>query len=69
MTTFGDDFLLAAIDPSGVTQIVGWVIYALLAAIAIWGAFCVALVWMRVARQRFANEEDQQIFSTSWTSR
>ena len=62
MTTFGDRILFAAIDPSGVTQIVGWVIYAVLAAIAIWGAFCVAIVWMRVARQRFANEKDQAEF-------
>jgi len=62
MTTLGDSFFFAAVDPSGVTQIVGWVIYALLAAIAIWGAFCAALVWMRIARQRFANEEDQTDF-------
>lgn len=53
---------LLAVDISGVTNIVAWVIYALLFAIAIWGAFCVALVWMRVARQRFASEADQTEF-------
>ena len=62
MTTLADSLVLAAIDISGVTRIVGWVIYALLAVIAIWGAFCVALVWMRVARQRFVSEADQVEF-------
>jgi len=61
MITFGET-LLAATDASGVTYIVGWVIYVVLAAIAIWGAFCVTLVWMRVARQRFATEKDQSEF-------
>jgi len=53
---------LFAIDISGVTQIIGYVIYVLLALIAIWGGFCVAMVWMRVGRQRFTTEEDQTQF-------
>ena len=54
--------VLSALDISGVTSIVGWVIYVLLALTAIWGAFCVAMVWMRVSRQRFVNEEEQSQF-------
>jgi biopolymer transport protein ExbB/TolQ len=52
----------ALIDISGVTQILGWVIYLLLALIALWGAFCVAMVWMRVSRHRFSSEEAQSEF-------
>ena len=54
---FASDGILLAIDISGVTSIVGIVIYILLAMTAIWGAFCVAMVWMRVSRQRFVSEE------------
>lgn len=53
---------LLAVDISGVTTIVGYVIYVLLALIAIWGGFCVAMVWMRVGRQRFVSEEEQSQF-------
>lgn len=54
--------ILFAVDISGVTSIIGMVIYVLLALVAIWGGFCVAMVWMRVSRQRFANEDDQSQF-------
>lgn len=54
--------VVLAVDISGVTGVIGWVIYALLAAIAIWGGFCVAMVWTRVARQRFATEQEQSQF-------
>lgn len=54
--------ILFAVDISGVTSIIGIVIYVLLALVAIWGGFCVAMVWMRVSRQRFANEDDQSQF-------
>ena len=37
-------------------------IYIVLGLIALWGAFCVVMVWMRVARQRFRNEEEQSAF-------
>ena len=56
------DSALLAIDISGVTTIVGWVIYLLLAMTAIWGAFCVAMVWTRVSRQRFVSEDEQSNF-------
>lgn len=59
------DSALLALDISGVTTIVGWVIYLLLALTAIWGAFCVAMVWTRVSRQRFVNEEEQSAFLDS----
>ena len=54
--------LFSAVDISGITGIVGIVIYAVLAAIAVWGAYCVAMAWTRVSRQRFASESDQNEF-------
>ena len=42
--------VLAAIDIGGVTTIVGYVIYAALAMIAIWGGYNVAMAWTRVSR-------------------
>ena len=49
-------------DISGITQIVGLGIYIILALIALWGAFCVTMVWSRVASQRFRTEEHQDEF-------
>ena len=40
----------------------GYVLYAVLAAVAMWGAFCVTLVWRRVGQTRFRNEDDQLEF-------
>ena len=37
-------------------------IYAALAAIALWGAFCVVIVWRRVAQTRFRSEQEQAEF-------
>ena len=54
--------IVLAVEISGVTGIMGFIIYFLLAAVAIWGGFCVAIVWMRVARQRFNSEHDQSQF-------
>jgi biopolymer transport protein ExbB len=54
--------LLAALDLSGLTGFLGNLIYGALVAIALWGAFCVVMVWMRVARQRFRSEEAQEQF-------
>ena len=54
--------LFSAIDISGITPIVAIVIYCALAAIAIWGGYCVAMAWTRVSRQRFATEADQHEF-------
>ncbi len=36
--------------------------YFVLAAIAIWGAFCVVMVWNRVREKRFRNEDQQSEF-------
>jgi len=49
-------------DITAVTGIVGYVIYAALAAIALWGAFSVIMVWRRVAQTRFRSEEEQSEF-------
>ena len=54
--------IFSAIDISGITGIVGIVIYCALALIAIWGAYCVAMAWTRVNRQRFSNEQEQNEF-------
>ena len=40
----------------------GYVIYALLAILALWGAYCVVMVWRRVAQTRFASEYEQDEF-------
>jgi len=49
-------------DFTTVTWIVGLVIYLALALIALWGAFCVIMVWARVSKIRFRNEEEQTAF-------
>ncbi len=45
-----------------VNTIVVTVIYVALGLIAVWGAFCVILIWRRVAQVRFRNEEEQAEF-------
>ncbi len=40
----------------------GYAIYTLLALLALWGAFCVIMVWRRVAQTRFADEHEQDEF-------
>ncbi|MEN0109748.1 MAG: MotA/TolQ/ExbB proton channel family protein [Planctomycetota bacterium] len=42
--------------------VVGYAVYAGLAVIALWGAFCVVLVWRRVASVRFRDEEELDAF-------
>jgi len=54
--------LLGQLDISGLTSYLATFIYIVLGLIALWGAFCVVMVWMRVARQRFRNEEEQSAF-------
>jgi len=44
-----------------VNTIVVTVIYVALGLIAVWGAFCVILIWRRVAQVRFRNEEEQAV--------
>lgn len=46
-------------DFSVITSIVGYVIYASLALIALWGAFSVIMVWRRVGQSRFRDEQEQ----------
>lgn len=53
------------IAASGFTQVTTWVgniIYVVLFLIALWGAFCVSLVWVRVKQKRFKSEEEQLEF-------
>jgi biopolymer transport protein ExbB/TolQ len=52
-------------DIQGLTAIVGNLTYVVLIMIALWGVFCVVMVWTRVAQKRFRNEEDQQEFLTA----
>ncbi len=42
--------------------LVGNIVYVAMAALALWGAFCVVLVWRRVAQTRFSNELEQDEF-------
>ena len=43
-------------------QILGVIIYICLFLIALWGAFCVVMVWARVKQKRFEDEETQTVF-------
>ncbi|MEO2048141.1 MAG: MotA/TolQ/ExbB proton channel family protein [Pirellulales bacterium] len=43
-------------------KLLGWGVYAILAVIALWGAYCVIMVWRRVAQTRFFDEEEQDEF-------
>ena len=45
-----------------VTAYVGYAIYVLLGLIALWGAFCVIIVWRRVGQTRFRSEQEQAEF-------
>ncbi|TWT90017.1 colicin uptake protein TolQ [Pseudobythopirellula maris] len=42
--------------------LVGYIIYTVMAIVALWGAFCVILVWRRVSTTRFRNEQEQDAF-------
>jgi len=43
-------------------KLLGWGVYAVLAMIALWGAYCVIMVWRRVAQTRFLDEIEQDEF-------
>ncbi len=45
-----------------VFAVLGNLMYVTLALIALWGAFCVVMVWTRVREKRFRNEEEQSVF-------
>lgn len=47
---------------AGLTEVLGWVIYSLLALVALWGLFSVVMAWRRVAQVRFRNEVAQDDF-------
>ncbi len=49
-------------DPSGLTGYIATALYFVLIAIALWGAYCVVIVWMRVAQKRFRDEAEQDEF-------
>lgn len=41
---------------------VGYLVYAVLAVLALWGGYCVIMVWRRVADTRFSDELEQDEF-------
>ena len=43
-------------------QIISVVVYLVLAALAVWGAYCVILVWRRIGQTRFTSENEQDAF-------
>ena len=47
---------------SELTNVAAMVIYGVLAVIALWGSFCVIMVWRRVAESRFRSEQLQNEF-------
>ncbi len=53
---------LAAMDLSAVMPIISNLTYGALAAVALWGAYCVIVVWRRVRQTSFKSEEEQEKF-------
>lgn len=49
-------------DITALTGIIGTLLYVALALIALWGAFCVVVVWRRVSQARFSSEAAQEEF-------
>ena len=45
-----------------ISTLVAYLIYGALALIALWGAFCVIVVWRRVSQSRFRSEQEQDAF-------
>lgn len=45
-----------------VTDFVATAVYFILAGVALWGAYCVVAVWIRVQQKRFKSEEQQYAF-------
>ena len=50
------------LDISSTTEIVGYLTYLALAAIALWGAYCVFIVWRRIGQLNFKKESQQYDF-------
>lgn len=43
-------------------QLVGYVVYVAMALLALWGAFCVVMVWRRISQTRFRDEDELDDF-------
>ena len=43
-------------------EIISNATYLALAAVALWGLYCIAVVWTRVNQKRFKTEEEQDVF-------
>jgi biopolymer transport protein ExbB/TolQ len=52
----------AAATTDAIFNTIGITIYVVLGCVALWGAFCVLMVWRRVAAKRFKNESLQNMF-------
>lgn len=52
-------------DYEGLVSYVGSATYGAQAVVALWGAYCVVMVWRRVAQKRFRSEEAQIEFLTA----
>lgn len=46
----------------GVFSVLGYIIYFVMFLIALWGAYCVVMVWTRVKQKQFPSEETQTLF-------
>ena len=44
------------------STVLTYLIYGVLALIALWGAFCIIMVWMRIVQKRFRNDQEQAEF-------
>ena len=58
--TAGDVLYAALLDTTKLTEYLGYMLYAALGLIALWGAFCVIMLWRRIGEARFRNEEEQE---------
>lgn len=56
------NYMLLGLTTDDLTKVVGYLVYLVLFLMALWGAFCVIMVIMRVRQKRFAREEDQEAF-------
>jgi len=55
-----DNVLYAALlDTTKLTEYLGYLLYAALGLIALWGAFCVIMLWRRIGQTRFRSEDEQ----------
>ncbi len=52
--------LIAASGMAGLTNLFGNSIYFVQALVAIWGTYCLVMVWMRIRQKRFDSESEQQ---------